>query len=66
MTYSRVDGSNTTYRVGDFIPQTWRGWDDYGARLARYEILESGKLALRLSMYSTNASSIAGSSSGGT
>lgn len=37
---NRVDSGTTTYRVGDFIPQTWRGWDDYNARLARYEIFE--------------------------
>lgn len=36
---SRFAGT-TGYNVGDFIPQTHRGWDDYNARLGRYEILE--------------------------
>ena len=40
MTHTPFDNASTTYNVGDFIPQTWRGWDDYSARLARYEILE--------------------------
>ncbi len=34
------DNASTTYNVGDFIPQTWRGWDDYASRLSRYEIFE--------------------------
>lgn len=40
MTHTPFDSASTVYNVGDFIPQTWRGWDDYSARLARYEILE--------------------------
>jgi hypothetical protein len=40
MTHTPFDNASTTYDVGDFIPQTWRGWDDYSSRLARYEILE--------------------------
>jgi hypothetical protein len=40
MTHTPFDNASTSYRPGDFIPQTWRGWDDYTSRLARYEILE--------------------------
>ena len=40
MSHTPFDNASTTYKVGDFIPQTWRGWDDYAARLGRYEVLE--------------------------
>lgn len=38
--FPRSGATSTLYNVGDFIPQTVRGWDDYKSRLARYEILE--------------------------
>lgn len=40
MNPNRLLQSHSIYDVGDFIPQTWRGWDDYNTRLARYEIFE--------------------------
>jgi hypothetical protein len=31
-------GSATSYNPQSFIPQDWRGWDDYTNRIARYEV----------------------------
>jgi hypothetical protein len=31
---------STSYNLNSFIPQDWRGWDDYLNRLSRYEVFE--------------------------
>lgn len=31
---------STSYNLNSFIPQDWRGWDDYINRLSRYEVFE--------------------------
>lgn len=32
--------SMTSYNLNSFIPQDWRGWNDYTNRLSRYEVYE--------------------------